>query len=176
MSHSTLRKSFRVRTLSAPVSVASQVAARKQESARSEINAKKKIILEAASRAPDLPFPLIDDISDIKACAEVGQELSNMSDIVEKELHHYKEECLTNWVNDLIAELIAPYERYHIHQWIQEGGGCIGVLKLVRNKYQAFVDCVSRSRRLGSWRQIAVVAGAVTIGVIAVGAGIWYFR
>ena len=177
MSHSTLRtKNFRARSLSAPVSVASPVAVMKhwQEfAARSETKAKKKLILEAAvSRG--LTFHLIDDNSDMKACTEIGRELSNISDLIEK--RYGEEAALTNWVNDLISELIAPYERYHIHQWIQEQGGWIGVLKSVRNKYQAFVECVPRSRRLGSWRQIAVAAGGVTIGMIVASAGIWYYR
>lgn len=182
MSHSTLRsytKNFRTRSLSAPESVASQVVAMKQErlalSDRREIKARKKLILEAASRG--LTFHPIDNNSDIKASAEVGQELRNISELIEKRYVEDRDEFqLTYWVNDLIAKLIAPYERYHVHQWIQEQGGWNGVLKLARNKYQAIVECVPRYRRMGWWRQIAVAAGVVTISVVAVGAGIWYFR
>ena len=177
MSHSTLRsytKNFRVRSLSAPESVSSQIAAMKQErsldrsSDRRELKARKKLILEAG-----LTFHPIDDNRDIKACAEVGQELRNISELIVK---RYEDESrLTIWMNNLIAELMAPYQRYSIHHWIQEQGGLNGLLKLTRNKYQAFVDCFPRSRRMGSWRQIAVAVGVVTIGVIAAGAGI-YFR
>ena len=139
---------------------------------RREIKARKKLILEAAN--PGLTFHPIDDNIDIKACAEVGQELRNISELIKK---RYEDESrLTNWVNGLIAELIAPYERYLIHQLLQEQGGWNGLLKLARNNYQAFVSRVPRSRRMGSWRQIAVAAGVVTISVIAAGAGICYFR
>lgn len=80
-----------------------------------------------------------------------------------------------NWVIDVVAELVSTaYERYHIDEWIQEQGGWRGVLQLVRNTYQSFVDYVPVPRGLNSWRQIAATGG-VAIGAIAFGAGVWYF-
>lgn len=95
-------------------------------------------------------------------------------------VRRYKDELpnsLTNWVIDIVAGLMASaYERYHINEWIQEQGGWRGVLQLIRNKYQTFAEYVPVPRGLGSWRQTAVAAGGVLIGVITVGAGVWYFR
>lgn len=227
MSQSTLRREkFRVRSLSAP---ATSVTAMKRSWV--ENNIEMKLILESALTSQDKHFL----ISANKACAEVGQELSELSGLIEKEWQRenwtfieniysaiqnqdadalreaffealddmitgqvctkifvnftvfsiilarfYEQDssnCSTNGVINLVAKLMTlAYERYHINEWIQEQGGWTGVLKLVRNQYQTFVDgCVLIPRGLGSWRQIAM-AGGVTIGAIAVGAGIWYFR
>ena len=180
MSHSR-SESLTDRNLSVPESVASTsyITAAMKGDSWSKDKAKMKQILEAVA-AHGLNFNLIDlnsSAENIKTCAEVGQDLSDISYLVEKDLRQYKlESSLTSCLNEVIAELSAQYERYHVQEWIQELSDWTRAMKLVRNKYQVFLDtCVPRARRLGSWRQMAV-AGGVTISMIAVGAGVWCFR
>ena len=180
MSHSHT-ESLTDRNFSVPESVASYItAAAMKEDSWSGDKAKMKLILDAAAAAHGLTFSLIDvnsSAENIKACAEVAQDLSDISDQVEKNIRRYKEESpLTSCLNEVIAELTAQYERYHVQEWIQELSDWTRAMKLFRNKYRVFLDtCVPRARRLGSWRQMAM-AGGVTISTIAVGAGIWCFR
>ena len=227
MSQSTLRRS---RSLTAPASITSQVTAVK-ELTKDGI----KLILKSAMTPSQSTRCLFNVHENTKACTEVGQELSNLSGLIEKELQgenqsfivqvrniltairnqditiwepffkavetlisrqvctktfinftvfgialvrRYNDESPNSsidWVIDVVAELVSTaYERYHINEWIQEQGGWRGVLQLVRNTYQSFVDYVPVPRGLNSWRQIAVTGG-VAIGAIAVGAGVWYF-
>lgn len=225
MSQFTLRRE-RVRSLSAPASITFPAVAVKEPT-----KAGIKTILKSAMTSQGTRC-LINE--DTKACTEVGQELRELSGLIERELQgenqtfieqvrhiltairnqdttiwepffkavenmiskqvctktfvnftafgialvrRYNEESPSNsihWVIDIVTELVSSaYERYHIDEWIQEQGGWRGVLQLVRNKYQSFVDYVPVPRGFELWRQIAVTGG-VAIGAIAVGAGVWY--
>ena len=141
-----------------------------------EDKAKIKRILNAASSVHGgLTFNLLDvdsSAESIKTCAEVGKDLSEISDLVEKDLRQYKvqssrmESSLTSCLNEVITVLTVQYERCHVQEWMQE----------LSDKYQVFLDtCVPRARRMGSWHQMAV-AGGVAISMVVVGTGIWCFR
>ena len=79
-----------------------------------------------------------------------------------------------NWATDVVAEMVSSaYERYHINEWIQEQGGWRGVLQLVRNEYQSFVDCVPVPRGLVWWSRQVVVKVGVAISAIVIGVGDW---
>lgn len=227
MSQSTLRRE-RGRSLSAPASIMFPAAAAKKPT-----KAGIKLILKSAMTSQGTRCQ-INVNEDAKACTEVGQELRELSGLIERELqgenqsfinqiitiltairnqdatiwepffkalenmisrqvctktfvnftafgialvrryHDESPNSSIHWVIDIVAELVSSaYERYHIDEWIQEQGGWRGVLQLVRNKYQSFVDYVPVPRGLELWRQIAVTSG-VAIGAIAVGAGVWY--
>ena len=77
------------------------------------------------------------------------------------------------WITEQVSILkAAAYHRYHI-DWIQEQSGGTGVLRLVRKKYQTFIDCATGGQGFMRRRQ-AVAAGAGMICIITTVAAVWY--
>lgn len=77
-----------------------------------------------------------------------------------------------SWVIEQVSELMASaYQRYHIDDWIQEQGGWMGVLRLVRMKYQTFTDYAIREWNFT--RRQTATAGSIVI-VSAVAFIVWY--